>query len=58
MKTNYVCANLDCQYTTNRDDNLKIRDLNQFVKEQGGEISEVSQMCPECKQNTLVLELN
>ncbi|WP_180953817.1 hypothetical protein [Bacillus sp. M6-12] len=57
MKANYECVNLDCKYTTNREDNLKIKDLNEVVKEEGGSISPIGNVCPTCHQNSLVLVL-
>lgn len=57
MKANYECANLDCCYTTNREDNLKIKDLNEVIKEEGGNISSIGNVCPKCYKNSLVLVL-
>ncbi|MFQ3543542.1 hypothetical protein Q7A53_05605 [Halobacillus rhizosphaerae] len=54
MKSNYECANFDCGYSTDRIDNLKIKDLNKVVKRDGGSVENGYTCCPKCRGNTLV----
>lgn len=53
MKANFECVNSNCGYSTNRNDNLKIKDLIEIVNNEGGCIDENDRICPKCKKNTL-----
>lgn len=57
MKGNYVCTEVfECDYTTARDDNLKIKELNQIVEQHGGYVCSYGTCCPKCRKNSLVYE--
>jgi hypothetical protein len=55
MKTNYICTNLDCDYRTNVNKILTMKQLDEVVVKDGGKASNISTQCPKCKKySTLV----